>query len=248
MGDVQASTAPRPSEPPVQRIRMRYAKRGRLRFTSHRDVARAFERALRAAGVPMAYSQGFNPHPKVSWINAAPTGAASEAEYVEIQVVRRLDPDRVRTELNAVLPDGIDVTDALESEPSAGGSLADRIDASRWSIELPGVSRDTLVGAVDALLAAPEVLVEKLTKDGRRTIDARAALVSAVVEDGPPHCGILSVVVRQVSPAVRPDDVLSALLVVAGVKPTVPAKATRTAQGRLDDDGRIIDPLQRGAG
>jgi radical SAM-linked protein len=224
---------------------MRYTKRGRLRFTSHRDVARAFERALRAAGVPMAYSQGFNPHPRVSWVNAAPTGAASEAEYVEIQVVRRLDPDVVRRELNAMLPEGIDV---VAAEEAAAGALADRIDASRWRIELPGVDRPALEGAVDALLAAPEVMVEKLTKDGRRTIDARAAIVGAVVEDGPAGCGILSVVVRQVSPAVRPDDVLSALLVVAGVKPTVPARATRTAQGRLDDDGRVVDPLERVAG
>lgn len=240
-----ASTAPHPSDPSVQRIRLRFAKRGRLRFASHRDVARAFERALRAAGIPMAYSQGFNPHPKVSWIGAAPTGAASEAEFLEIQVVRRLDPRTVLHELNRVLPDGIDVVAAAESP---GGALSDLIEASRWRIELPGVPADTLAAAVTALLAAPEVLVEKLTKDGRRTIDARAALVSASVEDGAPHCGILSVVVRQVTPAVRPDDVLSALVVVAGVRPTVPAKATRTAQGRLDDDGRIVDPLEHVAG
>jgi radical SAM-linked protein len=237
---VQANTAPHPSDPTVQRIRLRYAKRGRLRFTSHRDVARAFERALRAAGVPMAYSQGFSPHPRLSWIGAAPTGAASEAEYLEIQLVRRCEPELVRRELNAALPEGLDVLVAQESD---GGSLAERIDVSRWRIELPGVTKDTLERAAAALLAAPEVLVEKLTKDGRRIIDARAALVSARVEDGPPHCGILSAVVRQVTPAVRPDDVLSALVVVAGVKPTVPAKATRTAQGRLDDDGRIVEPL-----
>lgn len=240
---VQASSAPRPSDPPVQRIRLRFAKRGRLRFTSHRDVARAFERGLRAAGVPMAYSQGFNPHPRVSWVGAAPTGAASEAEYVEIQLVRRCDPQLVRRELDAVLPTGLDVLAAQEAE---SGSLAECIDASQWRIELPGVATPALRAATAALLAAPTVLVEKLTKDGRRTIDARPALVSAHVEDGPPDCGILSAVVRQVTPAVRPDDVLSALAVVAGVRPTVPARATRTAQGRLDDDGRIAEPLHVG--
>ncbi|HEY3260377.1 MAG TPA: TIGR03936 family radical SAM-associated protein [Pseudonocardiaceae bacterium] len=235
---------PRPSDPPVQRIRLRYAKRGRLRFASHRDVARAFERALRAAGVPMAYSQGFSPHPRVSWIGAAPTGAASEAEYVEIQVVRRLDPEAVRRELDAALPDGLDVLAAAESD---GGSLAGLIEVSRWRIEVPGVPSDELARAAAALMAAPSVPVEKLTKDGRRTVDARAALVSADVAEGtegPEACGILSTVVRQVTPAVRPDDVLNALVVVAGVRPTVPAKATRTAQGRLDDDGCIVDPLQ----
>ncbi|MEI8261382.1 MAG: TIGR03936 family radical SAM-associated protein, partial [Actinomycetes bacterium] len=67
--------------PTVQKLRLRYAKRGRLRFSSHRDFQRALERALRRADIPMAYSAGFHPHPKVSYANAAPTGVASEAEY-----------------------------------------------------------------------------------------------------------------------------------------------------------------------
>ena len=71
--------SPNPSAAPVCKVRLCYAKRGKLRFTSHRDVARAFERALRRAGLPMAYSQGYHPHPKVSWLGAAPTGAASRS-------------------------------------------------------------------------------------------------------------------------------------------------------------------------
>ena len=81
----------------VQRIRIRYAKRGPLRFTSHRDFARAFERAVRRAGVPIAFSQGFTPHPKISYASAAPTGAASEAEYLEIGLQTQTDPAVVRT-------------------------------------------------------------------------------------------------------------------------------------------------------
>ena len=66
-----------PPPPTVQKLRIRYAKRGRLRFASHRDLARALERALRRAQVPMAFSAGFSPHPKISYIGAAPTGAAT---------------------------------------------------------------------------------------------------------------------------------------------------------------------------
>src|SRR6201999_2278308 len=84
-----------PPAPAVQRIRLRYTKRGRLRFTSHRDFQRAFERALRRAGVPMAYSAGFTPHPKVSYAGAAPTGVASEAEYLEIALAERREPAAV---------------------------------------------------------------------------------------------------------------------------------------------------------
>ncbi|HEY2723181.1 MAG TPA: TIGR03936 family radical SAM-associated protein [Pseudonocardiaceae bacterium] len=268
---------PNPSAPAACKVRLRYAKRGKLRFTSHRDVARAFERALRRAGLPMAYSQGFNPHPKVSWVGAAPTGAASEAEYVEIQLISRADPAVVCTELDRALPDGLAVLDGVLAGP---GSLADRIEAAEWRIEIPGVSAEQLRSAIPALLAAPELMIERVTKDGRRSIDARAAIVSLRVGSDSPQptpsgagttgrgggeqghgtvagrppapppvpdqfagCGILIAVVRQASPAVRPDDVLSALGVVAGFRPSAPARATRIAQGRLDDDGGLVDPL-----
>src|SRR5918997_5067410 len=124
--------------PVVQRIRIRYAKRGPLRFTSHRDFARAFERALRRAGVPIAFSQGFTPHPKISYASAAPTGVASEAEYLEIGLRERVDVDLLARALDAALSPGLDVLDAVEAPLAGGGSLADRIDAGSWTIELPG--------------------------------------------------------------------------------------------------------------
>jgi radical SAM-linked protein len=248
---------PNPSAAAVQKIRLRYAKRGKLRFMSHRDVARAFERAVRRAGVPMAYSQGFSPHPKISWIGAAPTGAASEAEYVEISVVTAVEPNALVSALDAALPPGLDV---LEAVIAAGGGLADRVPVSRWRIELPGVDPAELAAAVAQLLATDGVSVERMTKNGLRTIDVRPAVVSAQVQALPrpengehgepdPVCGILEVVVRQTTPAVRPDDVLSALRVVAALAPPVPAKATRTAQGWLDDVGGLVDPFapDRGA-
>jgi len=85
-----------PPPPAVQKLRLRYAKRGRLRFSSHRDFQRALERALRRSAVPMAYSAGFTPHPKVSYMGAAPTGTASEAEYLEIALAEAPDASEVR--------------------------------------------------------------------------------------------------------------------------------------------------------
>ncbi len=242
----------------MQRIRVRFAKRGRLRFLSHRDVARSFERAVRRAGVPVAHSHGFSPHPRLSWIGAAPTGSASEAEYVEIGLTREVDPAALATALDAALPDGLDV---LAAAVASGAALAERIDASRWRIELPGVEPAALREAVDALLAQESVVVERVTPSGRRQIDVRAALAQVEVaaegvQDGAPSgvspsttpdrtevCAILTAVVRQTTPAVRPDDVLGALDVVAGLRPPVPAKATRMAQGLLDHRGDLADPL-----
>jgi radical SAM-linked protein len=251
---VRPGEAANPAPPTVQRIRLRFAKRGRLRFLSHRDVARSFERAVRRAGVPVAHSHGFSPHPRLSWVGAAPTGTASEAEYLEIGLTRLVDPAELVSALDAALPDGIDV---LEASVAEGSALADRIDASRWLVELPGVPPDQLRSALAALLAETSVVVERIVPSGRRMIDVRAALVAAEVLAAAPgsgvagssgmgpreDCAIMSLVVRQLTPAVRPDDVLGALDLVAGLASPVPAKATRLAQGLLDDRGQLADPL-----
>jgi len=240
----------RTQEPVVQRIRIRYAKRGPLRFTSHRDFARAFERAVHRAKVPIAYSQGFTPHPKISYASAAPTGTASEAEYLEIALRARAEPDQVRAALDAALSPGLDVLEAVEAEGT--GSLAERIDASYWRIELPGVQVGALQEAVAAFVASGLVEVDRLTKQGRRRFDARAAVVrmsTEATDGGPPYevgsarCAILDLVVRQVTPSVRPDDVLAGLRVVADLVPPEPPRVTRLAQGRLTAQGEIVDPL-----
>ena len=235
--------------PIVQRIRIRYAKRGPLRFTSHRDFARAFERALRRAAVPIAFSQGFHPHPKISYASAAPTGVASEAEYLEIALQAPVDPAELRVALDAALSPGLDVLDAVIARE--GTSLAERIDASRWRLELPGVATADAADALQRFMSAPEVQVERMTKQGRRTFDARVAVTSGTVIDEPgapsgavaSPCAILDLVVRQVTPAVRPDDVLSGLRVVAGLEPPAPPRATRLAQGSLTAQGNFVDPL-----
>ncbi|MGQ0846290.1 MAG: TIGR03936 family radical SAM-associated protein, partial [Sporichthyaceae bacterium] len=173
-----------PPPPTVQKLRLRYAKRGRLRFTSHRDFQRAFERALRRANVPIAYSAGFSPHPKVSYANAASTGTESEAEYLEIGLSERRDPESIRAALDAALPPGLDVIDVVES---SGGALADRLEASVWRIVLDEVPGDALAKAVEVFLAAEAVEVERMTKNGLRRFDARAAVLSAQVEGDLPE-------------------------------------------------------------
>ena len=237
-----------PPPPVVQRLRLRYAKRGRLRFSSHRDFQRALERALRRAAVPMAYSAGFNPHPRISYANAAPTGAASEAEYIEIALDRRCDVEQIRAALDRALPPGLDITEAVEAGP---GALADRLQASIWQIELPGVDGggDAVADVVRRFLAAERVEVQRMTKAGIRTFDAREAIVRIEVQPdtasspGSP-CAILQLVVRHATPAVRPDDVLSAFRAVADFAPPSPPLVTRLAQGLLDAaDGSVTDPL-----
>ncbi|MFG6196712.1 TIGR03936 family radical SAM-associated protein [Nonomuraea sp. JJY05] len=234
----------------MQRLRVRYAKRGRLRFTSHRDISRAVERAVRRAGIPVAYSAGFSPHPKISYAGAAPTGVASEAEYLEIGVTTPCDPEQVRQDLDGSLPPGLDVLDVVAAGP---GGLADRLEVSDWEVRLPGADRELAEVAAEKFLAAGTVEVERLTKKGPRRFDAREAVLGLTVSEGTDRtaaqvlggpCVILRMVVRHMTPAVRPDDVLTGLRLVADFAPPVPPEVTRLAQGPLDaSTGALADPL-----
>jgi radical SAM-linked protein len=235
-------TMPRPRAqpeqhpPPVQWLRVKYAKRGSARFTSHRDFGRAFERALRRAAVPMAYSSGFSPHPRISYPNASPTGAASEAEYLEIGLAVPCDPGQVWDALDAALPPGLDVVEVAVVRP---GALAEELTGSRWQVDLAGVSMATLQVALDDFLAKDVVVVERMTKNGIREFDARGAVVAIEAEDGR-----LTMTLAHQIPLVRPDDVLAGLLATCPeFAPSLPPVLTRLTQGRLDpDSGAIAEP------
>ena len=187
----------------------------------------------------MAYSSGFSPHPRISYANASPTGAATEAEYLEIGLAIACDPERVRTALDAALPEGLVIMTVVEAEP---GPLADRLTGSVWQIVLPGVDEVAARRAVAQLLGQDQVSVERMTKNGMRRFDARAAVVqmdvvSASGATASEHCR-LRVVLEHLTPLVRPDDVLSALDLV----PPLPPVITRLRQGTLVG-AEVEDPL-----
>ncbi len=241
-----------------------------MRFASHRDVARAIERGVRKAGVPVAYSAGFSPHPRISYSGGAPTGSASEAEYLEISLTRRCEPADLGRSLDAALPDGIDVIDVVEAEGKSAGL---QFEAAQWEVLLPGVTAATARLAAQAFLAESTAVVERLTSKGKRQLDARAAVISLDVTSGPGlagdaglaggpggatgdygadagrhvgsdlagPCAIIRMVVQQMTPAVRPDDILTALGQFTTLAPAAPWFAappvvTRLWQGPLDSE------------
>jgi radical SAM-linked protein len=237
---------PRPTGPPpppaVQRVSIRYAKRGRMRFASHRDIARAVERGVRRACLPVAHSAGFSPHPKISYSGGAPTGAASEAEYMEIALTAAVDPDAVRARLDAALPEGIDVIEVID----LAVAKAPRLEASDWKVVLPGVAADEAAPAVEAFVAAAHAEVDRLTSNGVRRLDTRAGVVSLELDrramaDEQSGCAILRMVVRHMTPAVRPDDILVAFRHISALEPTSPAVVTRLAQGPLGIDAAAAE-------
>ena len=229
-----------PQRPPVACwLRVRYAKVGPARFASHRDIARTLERAVRRAGLPVASSSGFTPHPRLSYANPAPTGAASHAEYLELGLTEVVDADDVRGRLGACLPDGFPVTSVRPAR--AGERLADLFDASLWRIDA-GAGAAGLAEAASGLLSETSHEVRRESSRGLRVLDVRAALVALVVdaagEPGPQVTALLA----HGEPLVRPDDLVSALddlgADLGGVAPVF----TRLAQGRRWSADLAADP------
>lgn len=223
-------------DPAVQRLRVRYAKRGRLRFSSTRDFQRALERALRRSAVPVAFSAGFHPHPRISYANAAPTGTASEAEYFEIQLTERREPEQLRAALDGALPADLVIVDVAEALPDA---LADRLEGSVWRLDFAADDAGAVAAAVTVLLARDDATVTRMTKRGERAFDVRGAIVALTTD-----AGTVTLVLRHLTPLVRPDDVLVALGSYGGFRPTRAPLVTRLAQGPLGADGQVGDPLR----
>jgi len=240
--------------PPVQKLWLRYAKRGPGRFASHRDFARVFERALRRAEVPLAYSSGFSPHPRLSWANPAPTGAESESEYVELGLAQTVKLDDLARALGAALPLGF----AIVAAAVAKGNLAAELTASLWEIRLAtgnvaggaaaperrtGTPQPAVIGldkAVAAFLAKSEIVVSRTVKKGLRSFDVRPAVVRLELVAGGADSA-LRAVLRHTVPLVRPDDLVTALAQFGVTPPDAPL-TQRLAQGRLIGT-QVLDPL-----
>ena len=225
---------------------MRYAKRGRLRFSSTRDFQRALERAVRRAGVPMAFSAGFHPHPRISYANAAPTGAASEAEYFQLQLTQQCDLEALRAALDESLPQGMAVLRVVEAAP---GALADLLQASVWQLDFEGVTLETVTDAVATFMDRAELLVTRMTKSGAREFDVRQAVLASdvvLVRAGDADGRDLvrwTMTIQHTTPAVRPIDVMTGLTELTGLQVPRSPLMTRLAQGILEAGGRVSDPF-----
>ncbi len=223
------------------RIRFRFAKLGKVRFTSQRDVARMWERALRRARLPLAYTEGFSPRPQLSFGLALPTGAESLAEYLDVA----LDPVRAAEDgvdvatlpatLNELLPEGIDVEEAVVVERSKD-SLQQIVTSCSWTMRLAGITRDELAVAVDALLAADTVPITRERK-GREEVDDLRPSVLALAAADPGSDRVADPTGRTVGlvaelstqpRGVRPVELVRGLIAVSGALPGTPPEGVAT--------------------
>lgn len=197
---------------PAQRLLLTFRKTDDARWLGHLDLLRVFERAVRMSRIDIAYSQGFNPRPKMSIASALPLGATADAELLTLEMASRSDPKDVVQRLNHSLPDGIAITSAEVLKGSAKGPA---IEASEFVAEIvfpDEPSAERLQGAIDDLMAQPHIFRERESKGKRKVIDLRPGIESLRIADRPTDT---SACVEMVLPhrdyTVKPSEVIDAI-------------------------------------
>ena len=217
------------------RVRVRFTKLGRVRWTSHRDVARMWERALRRSRVPVAYTAGFTPRPQLSFGLALPTGCESLAEYLDIAVAETRDATELVRGIGPQLPEGVEVLAVGVVEPGTN-SLQEDVSSCTWEIRVPAVSPAALDAAIERVLGADSLPLQRERK-GRDVVDDLRPSVLALSCAGPDADGALLVAELGTRPrGVRPSELAHALGVELGL-------ARRTCQW-IERDGSRWEPLR----
>jgi len=218
------------------RLRVRFEKLGKVRWTSHRDVARMWERACRRVQLPLAYTEGFSPRPKMHFGLALPTGAESVAEYLDLDLAPEaaLDVDCLPALLSPALPAGVDVTAVAAVDPRAP-SLQEDVDSCTWRVAFaPGVE---LAAVVVRALASSSLLVERERKGRLSVDDVRPAILTlsaGATAEGEPE---LEAVVATRPRALRPQELLQAL------DPALEATRVCRTHQWIERDGLRQEPL-----
>lgn len=226
--------------------RLHYTKRGKVRFLGHRDVARNLERAFRITQLPLSFSEGFNPHPKISFGLALTTGFESDAEYLDVEFADPVDLEALPAVLTAALPEGIEVVAAAWLDDRAP-ALQEAVVSVVWQVEVCGQNDEladvhALSAAIDSALAAEHIAFTKVRK-GRTQIDdirpviRRLAIAHPLITQGSNNVdGVPIVEMELASNGAKPAEVLAA------IGPFTAVRGVRTHQF-IERDGVQCTPL-----
>jgi len=223
------------------RIRLRYAKTGKIRFSSHRDMARCWERALRRVELPVASTEGFSPRPKLHFGLALSTGHESSAEYIDVDLLESeatsVDLGSLAGRLSEMLPPGVEVVEVAvvdRSEPS----LQEAVTSCTWSIEVAGVTPETLDAEVRTLLARSTIPFERERKGRTTTDDLRPGILDLVVVGATPADAPVPGALIEAELATQPRSVRPAELLAAFDPPRSEGRVRRTHQWIMKDGAR----------
>ena len=196
------------------RAMIRFGKQPRLRFISHLDLQRFFQRAVNRTGLPIAWSQGFNPHPVMSFGSALALGWTSEYEVIDIKLSAPMGRKRTEDAVRAALPEDLPVLEVRMVEDRHPAPMA-QVVASDYRVTLPGDAAPAILAQLPAVMAREDVPAVKKTKSGEKTINARPMVLS--VE--PEASGFVTRLMLTERESLKPDLLLKLLADMAGVEP-----------------------------
>jgi radical SAM-linked protein len=221
-------------------VRLRFSKRGKVRFISHRDVARAFERAFRVEQLPLAFTAGFVPRPKVSFGLALSVGHESVAEYLDFELEDAVDLDPWPDTLSAALPEGITVTGAVALADRAP-ALQEAVTTVGYRVEVAGADRGSVAKAVEQAVASPTLETTRIRKGREVVEDVRPALRGLTVDGTVDERVIVDLEIATQPRGTRPTEILAA---VGG--PLIAEQVLRTHQW-IERAGARLEPLEADA-
>jgi radical SAM-linked protein len=235
------------------KARVRFEKLGKVRFLSHRDLARIWERSLRRAGVAVAYSEGFSPRPRLHFGLALSTGHESVAEYLDVDLADGADvaPEDLPARVAPSLPPGMRATAAVTIDAGIG-SLQQSVTSCSWQLEVIGAEPDAVAAAARPALAATTLPTPVERKGSPVELDARPAIlaidVDLVAPVAPPAVTPLRpATVLRAELATQPRSLRPAELVRALDPSWVEGRVLRTHQWTLVDGARLEPiPLSEG--
>lgn len=167
-----------------QRLRVTYRKGGPARYVAHLDIMRTWERAIRRAQLPLAYTQGFSPHARISLAAPLPVGTEGERELLDVLLVEAVSPEEACSRLAAALPDGLDVVEVAEIGERLP-SLQSTMRSGRYEVRFPpgAIEAASLRTSLQRLMALDSLDWEEQRGAKTRRYDLRATIIAlAVVE------------------------------------------------------------------
>jgi len=208
------------------RIRITFTKQGALRYTGHLDLNTLLERAARRANLPLAYSQGFHPTPKIQIASALPLGFSSRAEMMDIWLTTDCELSKLRHDLQDALPRDIQILD-IEPVDERAPALQTQVIAAEYEVTLSDDSASDLTPDLDAVLDAASLPRERRGKlyDLRPLIESLAIAPNPSPEDGRGEQRIFMRLTAREGATGRPEEVLDAL--------GIPAESVRVERTRL---------------
>lgn len=222
------------------KVRVRFTKVGKVRFLGNLDLVRNWERAVRRANLPVAYTGGFSPRPKLHYGLALPLGAESYAEYMDIDLAERVELDGLAEALSDGMPPGIDVTDVGEV-PANATALQAVVDHCTWEIDLVGTPLEELAATVQRVMESDEVLLTFERKKKSITENVRPALLDLSVEERREGAVTLAASLATKPRSVRPSELLTCLGVGSD------SARVRRIEQWMTQDGIAVPPIMAGS-